>query len=39
MVLRLTLESRRRVKDQQKRCLRNEFRNTRFSCTLGVDGV
>ena len=33
------LESRRRVKEQQKRCLKSEFRNTHFSYTLGVDGV
>lgn len=36
---RLALESRRRVKEQQKRCLKSEFRNTHFSFTLGVDGV
>ncbi len=38
-VVRLALESRRRVKEQQKRCLTSEFRNTHFSYTLGVDGV
>ena len=38
-VARLALESRRRVKEQQKRCLKSEFRNTHFSFTLGVDGV
>ncbi len=38
-VLRLALESRRRVKEQQKRCLASEFRNTHFSFTLGADGV
>ena len=38
-VVRLALESRRRVKEQQKRCLKSEFRNTHFSFTLGVDGV
>jgi ATP-dependent Lon protease len=38
-IVRLALESRRRVKEQQKRCLRNEFRNTHFSYLLGVDGV
>lgn len=38
-VLRLALESRRRVKEQQKRCLRSEFSNTHFSFRLGVDGV
>ena len=39
MIVRLALESRRRVKEQQKRCLKSEFRNTHFSYTLGVDGV
>ena len=38
-MVRLALESRRRVKEQQKRCLKTEFRNTHFSFTLGVDGV
>ena len=38
-IVRLALESRRRVKEQQKRCLLSEFRNTHFSFTLGVDGV
>ena len=38
-VVRLALESRRRVKEQQKRCLKSEFRNTHFSFTLGVEGV
>lgn len=38
-VVRLALESRRRVKEQQKRCLMTEFRNTHFSYTIGVDGV
>ena len=38
-IARLALESRRRVKEQQKRCLKSEFRNTHFSLTLGVDGV
>lgn len=38
-VVRLALESRRRVKEQQKRCLKSEFRNTHFSFTLGVDGT
>ena len=37
--VRLALESRRRVKEQQKRCLRSEFRNTHFSYTLGIDGT
>ena len=35
----LALELRRRVKEQQKRCLKSEFRNTHFSYTLGLDGV
>lgn len=38
-IVRIALESRRRVKEQQKRCLKSEFRNTHFSYTLGVDGV
>jgi len=38
-IIRVALEARRRVKEQQKRCLRSEFRNTHFSYTLGVDGV
>jgi ATP-dependent Lon protease len=38
-IARLALEARRRVKEQQKRCLKSEFRNTHFSFTLGVDGV
>lgn len=38
-IARLALESRRRVKEQQKRCLKSEFRNTHFSFTLGVNGV
>lgn len=38
-IVRLSLEARRRVKEQQKRCLKSEFRNTHFSFTLGVDGV
>jgi len=29
--VRLALEARRRVKEQQKRVLRTEFRNTHFS--------
>jgi hypothetical protein len=27
------------LKEQQKRCLKSEFRNTHFSYTLGVEGV
>ena len=38
-IVRLALESRRRVKEQQKRCLRSEFRSTHFSFTMGVDGT
>jgi len=38
-IVRVALESRRRVKEQQKRVLRSEFRNTHFSYFLGVDGV
>lgn len=37
--LRLGLEVRRRVKEQQKRVGAAEFRNTHFSYTLGDDGV
>ena len=38
-IVRTALEARRRVKEQQKRCFKSEFRNTHFSYTLGVDGV
>ncbi len=38
-VIRLSLECRRRVKEQQKRLLRTEFRNTHFSYSIGEDGV
>jgi ATP-dependent Lon protease len=38
-IVRLALESRRRVKEQQKRVFKSEFRNTHFSYTLGVEGV
>ena len=31
--------ARRRVKEQQKRCFKSEFRNTHFSYTMGADGV
>ncbi len=37
--VRLALECRRRVKEQQKRVGAAEFRNTHFSYTLGEDGV
>jgi ATP-dependent Lon protease len=38
-VVRVALESRRRVKEQQKRCFKSEFRNTHFSYILGPEGV
>ena len=38
-VVRLALESRRRIKEQQKRCFKSEFRNTHFSYTVGTEGV
>jgi ATP-dependent Lon protease len=38
-VVRIALEARRRVKEQQKRCLKTEFRNTHFSYFMGVEGV
>jgi ATP-dependent Lon protease len=37
--IRLALECRRRVKEQQKRIVPAEFRNTQFSYTLGQDGI
>ena len=37
--IRLALECRRRVKEQQKRIGSAEFRNTHFSYQMGVDGV
>ena len=37
--VRLALESRRRVKEQQKRIGATEFRNTHFSYTIGPEGV
>ncbi|HEY5484775.1 MAG TPA: BREX system Lon protease-like protein BrxL [Propionibacteriaceae bacterium] len=37
--VRLALECRRRVKEQQKRVGAMEFRNTHFSYTLGEDGI
>jgi len=37
--VRIALESRRRVKEQQKRIGSAEFRNTHFSYTMGNDGV
>jgi ATP-dependent Lon protease len=38
-MVRLALEARRRVKEQQKRVFKSEFRNTHFSYTLGPEGV
>jgi ATP-dependent Lon protease len=37
--VRLALESRRRVKEQQKRIGSAEFRNTQFSYSMGLDGI
>src|SRR5213078_741879 len=37
--LRIALECRRRVKEQQKRIGSAEFRNTQFSYRIGEDGV
>lgn len=37
--IHLGMETRRRVKEQQKRIGAAEFRNTRFSYTMGEDGV
>ena len=38
-LVRVALEARRRVKEQQKRVFRSEFRNTHFSYTMGEDGI
>jgi len=38
-IVRAALEARRRVKEQQKRCFKSEFRNTHFSYILGAEGV
>lgn len=38
-IVRTALEARRRVKEQQKRCFKSEFRNTHFSYLLGPEGV
>lgn len=38
-IVRLALEARRRVKEQQRRVFKSEFRNTNFSYTLVPDGV
>ena len=37
--VRLALETRRRVKEQQKRIGSAEFRNTQFSYAMGLDGL
>ena len=37
--IRLALEMRRRVKEQQKRVGSAEFRNTHFSYSMGLDGI
>jgi ATP-dependent Lon protease len=37
--VRLGMECRRRVKEQQKRIGSAEFRNTHFSFTMGMDGI
>jgi ATP-dependent Lon protease len=37
--VRLALEVRRRVKEQQKRIGSAEFRNTQFSYAMGMDGI
>lgn len=37
--VRIAMESRRRVKEQQKRIGSAEFRNTHFSYVMGADGV
>ena len=39
LLVRIALESRRRVKEQQKRVFKSEFRNTHFSYAIGEDGV
>jgi len=38
-LVRIALESRRRVKEQQRRVFKSEFRNTHFSYILGTDGM
>ena len=38
-MVRTALEVRRRVKEQQKRVFKSEFRNTHFSYMFGEDGV
>jgi len=38
-IVRCALEARRRVKEQQRRVFKSEFRNTHFSYFIGVDGL
>ena len=38
-MIRVSMEVRRRVKEQQKRIFRSEFRNTHFSYAMGEDGI
>ena len=38
-LVRVALEVRRRVKEQQKRVFKSEFRNTHFSYAMGEDGI
>jgi ATP-dependent Lon protease len=38
-IVKVALETRRRVKEQQKRCLKTEFRNTHFSFFMLPDGA
>ncbi len=38
-LVRTALEVRRRVKEQQKRVFKSEFRNTHFSYAMGEDGI
>ena len=38
-MVRIALEVRRRVKEQQKRVFKSEFRNTFFSYAMGEDGI
>jgi ATP-dependent Lon protease len=38
-IVRFALEVRRRIKEQQKRIFKSEFRNTHFSFSLGEDGI
>src|SRR5271169_3200318 len=38
-IVRVSLESRRRVKEQQRRVFKSEFRNTHFSYIMAPDGA